>query len=120
MPILNGLEATQRIRHLEATKLPKMDRHSHLLNGGRIPIFAVSASLVERQREELKQTGIDGWILKPIDFGRLHTILRGVMDLEQRSRQRVSDWEELGDRRVAAAASATTSICLRAHAIDRP
>ncbi|KAH9986884.1 hypothetical protein BJV74DRAFT_927090 [Russula compacta] len=86
MPILNGLEATRRIRQLEATKLPKMDRHSHLLNGGRIPIFAVSASLVERQHEELKRIGIDGWILKPIDFRRLYTILRGVMDPEQRSR----------------------------------
>jgi hypothetical protein len=84
MPILNGLEATQQIRHLEATKLAKTDRLAHSLNGGRIPIFAVSASLVERQREELEQIGIDGWILKPIDFGRLYTILRGVTDHVQR------------------------------------
>ena len=96
MPILNGLEATQQIRHLEATKLEKTDRLAHSLNGGRIPIFAVSASLVERQREELEQIGIDGWILKPIDFGRLYTILRGVTDPVQRERDEYhvgSSWE---------------------------
>jgi DNA-binding response OmpR family regulator len=86
MPILNGLEATQQIRYLEATKFAKTDRLAHSLNGERIPIFAVSASLVERQREELEQIGIDGWILKPIDFGRLYTILRGVTDPVQRKR----------------------------------
>ncbi|KAI0248306.1 hypothetical protein BJV78DRAFT_1131762 [Lactifluus subvellereus] len=85
MPILNGLEATQRIRELEATKLTKTDRLTHSLNGGRIPIFAVSASLLERQRKELEQVGIDGWILKPIDFRRLHAILCGVTDPVQRS-----------------------------------
>ena len=78
MPILNGLEATQRIRELEATRLPKMDRLAHSLNGGRIPVFAVSASLVERQREELEQVGIDGWILKPIDFRRLLTRIEAL------------------------------------------
>ena len=99
MPILNGLEATQQIRHLEATKLAKTDRLAHSLNGGRIPIFAVSASLVERQREELEQIGIDGWILKPIDFGRLYAILRGLTDPVQRERDeyRVGDsWETGG------------------------
>jgi CheY-like chemotaxis protein len=86
MPILNGFEATQRIRQLEATRFPKSDRLAHLLNGVRIPIFAVSASLLERQRGELEQIGIDGWFLKPIDFGRLSTILRGVTDPVQRLR----------------------------------
>jgi len=99
MPILNGLEATQQIRHLEATnKLAKTDRLAHALNGGRVPIFAVSASLVERQRGELEQIGIDGWILKPIDFGRLYTILRGVTDPAQRERDeyRVGGSWEIG------------------------
>jgi DNA-binding response OmpR family regulator len=86
MPILNGLEATQQIRHLEVTKLAKTDRLAHSLNGGRIPIFVVSASLVEQQREELEQIGVNGWILKPIDFERLYTILRGVTDPVQRER----------------------------------
>jgi hypothetical protein len=80
MPILNGLEATRQIRHLEVTKLVKTDRLAHLLRG-RIPIFAESASLVERQCEELEQIGIDKRIFnQPIDFERLYTILRGVTD----------------------------------------
>jgi DNA-binding response OmpR family regulator len=98
MPILNGLEATQQIRQLEATKLAKTVRLAHSLNGGRIPIFAVSASLVERQRKELEQIGVDGWILKPIDFGRLYTILCGVTDPVQRERDeyRVGGSWEIG------------------------
>jgi CheY-like chemotaxis protein len=99
MPILDGFEATRQIRHLEATGLPRTDRLAHILNGGRIPIFAVSASLVERQRGELEQIGIDGWLLKPIDFGRLYTILRGVTDPMQRSRDEYrvgGSWETGG------------------------
>lgn len=98
MPILDGFEATQRIRQLEATIFPKSDRPAHLLNGGRIPIFAVSASLLERQRGELQQIGIDGWFLKPVDFGRLSIILRGVTDPVRRSRDeyRVGENWEIG------------------------
>lgn len=98
MPILNGLEATERIRELETSSLPRKDRLSHILNG-RIPIFAVSASLLERQREELAATGLDGWILKPIDFKRLKLLLRGVTDCEQRGRDEYrvgGSWEAGG------------------------
>ncbi|KAI0056404.1 hypothetical protein BV25DRAFT_1814088 [Artomyces pyxidatus] len=99
MPILNGYEATERIRHLEASSsLPKRDRVSQTLNG-RIPIFAVSASLLERQRHELLNIGMDGWILKPIDFKRLGAILHGVTDPLQRQRDeyRVGcSWEQGG------------------------
>ena len=58
----------------------------------------MSASLVEQQREELEQIGIDGWILKPIDFRRLYTILRGVTDRVQRERDeyRVGGSWEIG------------------------
>ncbi|KXN88126.1 Cyanobacterial phytochrome B [Leucoagaricus sp. SymC.cos] len=87
MPIVNGFEATQQIRALESENIVRlqMDRVSHRLNG-RIPIFAVSASLMEQQREELISYGMDGWILKPIDFKRLNLLLKGVTDVEQRKR----------------------------------
>jgi CheY-like chemotaxis protein len=87
MPILNGYEATEGIRTIE--KAPSMPcqassrRLSHQLNG-RIPVFAVSASLIEYQRAELYELGMDGWILKPIDFKRLDVILKGVTDSSQR------------------------------------
>lgn len=85
MPILNGFEATERIREFEKTErsTPLSRRLSHELNG-RIPIFAVSASLSEIQYDELHDLGMDGWILKPIDFKRLDIILSGVTDLSQR------------------------------------
>ena len=84
MPILNGFEATRKIRDFEKELNKEMVRRpSHALNG-RIPIFAVSASLFEHQREELAGHGIDGWILKPIDFKRLAVILKGVIDPIQR------------------------------------
>lgn len=51
---------------------------------GRAPIFAVSASLVEKERNTYVDAGFDGWILKPIDFKRLHTLLNGIQDDEAR------------------------------------
>ena len=85
MPILNGFEATEKIREVEPHP-GSTGRTSHRLNNNRIPIFAVSASLKEGQREELIRYGMDGWILKPIDFKRLHVILKGVTDPTQRAK----------------------------------
>jgi CheY-like chemotaxis protein len=84
MPLLNGYEATECIRGLEKDFDP-LSRLSHQLNG-RIPTFAVSASLIEDKRQEIVDYGIDGWILKPIDFKRLRSILTGIMDPTQRQK----------------------------------
>ncbi|KIJ54813.1 hypothetical protein M422DRAFT_152482 [Sphaerobolus stellatus SS14] len=88
MPILDGFEATKAIRELEKNSSPRTTeseamRLSLRLNG-RIPIFAVSASLVEHQREAMSNLGLDGWILKPIDFKRLSTILHGITNMAER------------------------------------
>lgn len=48
----------------------------------RVPIIAVSASLREQSRFDYIDYGFDGWILKPIDFGRLDILLRGINDPE--------------------------------------
>ncbi|KEP47962.1 putative phytochrome-like histidine kinase [Rhizoctonia solani 123E] len=99
MPILDGFGATKAIRKLEAvtyaeTSIILADRTSMRLNG-RIPIFAVSASLREKQREEMHDLGMDGWILKPIGFDRLRTIMKGITDLEQRQKDKYQPgkWE---------------------------
>lgn len=85
MPILGGFEATEKIRAAEISPdfHSAVERLSYQLNG-RIPIFAVSASLVEKQRERLLSCGVDGWMLKPIDHARLNAILKGVTDPTQR------------------------------------
>lgn len=54
-------------------------------NHGRIPIFAVSASLIEREKDAYMNAGFDGWILKPIDFKRLERLLLGIIDDHARS-----------------------------------
>jgi len=47
---------------------------------GRVPIIAVSASLVERERQTYIDAGFDGWILKPISFPRLSEIMTGIVE----------------------------------------
>lgn len=106
MPVLNGFDAAKKIRSMEAdianrVSFPKSVvgvRQSIRLNG-RLPIFAVSASLLERQRQEMMNFGMDGWILKPIEFKRLRTILRGIVDPKQRKKDVYTpgyDWESGG------------------------
>ncbi|EGG00131.1 uncharacterized protein MELLADRAFT_39867 [Melampsora larici-populina 98AG31] len=100
MPICDGLEATRRIREFEKERtkwdvsLPK----SHRINCG-VPILAVSASLHERQRAEITDAGMDGWILKPVDFARLSSLMVGAIDPLLRSGQvynRPGMWEKGG------------------------
>jgi CheY-like chemotaxis protein len=103
MPILDGFEATVQIRELEqeetaAGSALTSERDSHRLNG-RIPIFVVSASLREEQRSQMKSYGLDGWILKPINFKRLVTLLSGITDPELRVKHLYrpeNDWENGG------------------------
>jgi CheY-like chemotaxis protein len=100
MPILNGFQATERVRELEREgKLPEgTPRASHELNG-RIPIFVVSASLKEDQKDRMTDLGLDGWVLKPVDFKRLAILLEGITDPAQRAQEIYStsrDWERGG------------------------
>jgi CheY-like chemotaxis protein len=102
MPICDGIEATKKIREFERTSLNPsettdkasertQDSHSaallpksHQVNFG-VPIIAVSASLHERQREDIFKAGMDGWILKPVDFNRLATLMIASIDVSIRA-----------------------------------
>ena len=79
MPIVDGLGSTRMIRTFEQS-----DSHGSLSQTdgrhGRIPIIAVSASLMEREKDTYISAGFDGWILKPIEFKRLETLLLGISD----------------------------------------
>ncbi|KAK7967076.1 Cyanobacterial phytochrome B [Apiospora aurea] len=84
MPIVDGLTSTKMIRAFE--KSEKCHTLSALASyQGRVPIFAVSASLVEKEGPTYINAGFDGWILKPIDIKRLHTLLYGITDDETRN-----------------------------------
>lgn len=84
MPLVDGLTSTKMIRSYEkATAQLKLSPRAALNN--RVPIFAVSASLVERELQTYISAGFDGWILKPIDFKRLNVLLTGIIDDDVRN-----------------------------------
>ena len=58
MPVMDGLEATKEIRRLEAGK-------TH------IPIYALTAHVMESEITKCKQAGMDDHISKPLNFNEL-------------------------------------------------
>ncbi|WVQ93907.1 hypothetical protein IAU59_000985 [Kwoniella sp. CBS 9459] len=96
MPIMDGRQAAKEIRKLEA-KLPPHKDISPLRVDGRIPIFAVSASLYESDRGNLAQN-FDGWLLKPLDFVRVRVLLSALEDPVKRSAEvyQQGHWEKGG------------------------
>ncbi len=83
MPIVDGLTSTKMIRSFEKSYPDEFLSKRAALNG-RVPIFAVSASLVERECQKYVDAGFDGWILKPIDFKRLSVLLSGIVEEDTR------------------------------------
>ncbi|ODN75792.1 hypothetical protein, variant [Cryptococcus amylolentus CBS 6039] len=96
MPIMDGRSAAREIRKLESESKPPSDI-TPLLVDGRIPIFAVSASLYESDRTNLSEN-FDGWLLKPLDFSRMRAILAGLQDPSKRSEEvyKQGNWEAGG------------------------
>ncbi|MCU0223619.1 MAG: response regulator [Acidobacteria bacterium] len=64
MPEMDGLAATRAIRAIEAVR------------GGRVPIVAMTARAMERDREECLAAGMDGHLPKPIQPRELRAYLR--------------------------------------------
>ncbi|KAJ5716150.1 hypothetical protein N7493_008061 [Penicillium malachiteum] len=89
MPIVDGLTATKKIREQE---------HLRSTDQNRTPVFAVSASLVEKDRQIYLDAGFDGWIMKPVDFQRVHELLGGVWSAESRNKALYEPgmWEQGG------------------------
>lgn len=59
MPILNGYEATKRIRAMEAPHCKQ------------IPIIAMTANAFDEDREQAVQAGMNGYLAKPIQIDRM-------------------------------------------------
>ncbi len=70
MPVMDGLEATRRIRSEEHP-------------GSRIPIIAITAAAMRADQERCLQAGMDDYISKPIDFNELRRILLKLSEVEQ-------------------------------------
>jgi CheY-like chemotaxis protein len=82
MPIVDGLTSTKMIRSYEKTHTNIYSPRAKLC--GRIPIIAVSASLIERDRQQYIDAGFDAWILKPIPFDRLNKLMGAIVDSQSR------------------------------------
>jgi CheY-like chemotaxis protein/HPt (histidine-containing phosphotransfer) domain-containing protein len=66
MPVLDGLQATTAIRRLE----PPEQAH--------VPIVAMTAHVMRVDRERCLEVGMDGYISKPVDAGKLIRVVEKV------------------------------------------
>ena len=66
MPVMDGLEATERIRAREKGL------------GGHIPIVAMTANAFEEDRRRCFEAGMDGFLIKPLDREKLADALAGL------------------------------------------
>ena len=66
MPVMDGIEATQRIREQEA-------------RDARTPIVALTADAMSGTLDKCLQAGMDDYLSKPLDAGRLAEILQRFM-----------------------------------------
>jgi CheY-like chemotaxis protein len=99
MPIVDGMTSTKMIREVESTSSNMADTLSARANiNGRVPIIAVSASLLEAHCQEYINAGFDAWILKPISFARLGNIMEGIVNGRAREQNLYSqgEWEKGG------------------------
>ncbi len=70
MPVMDGVEATKRIREYESSA------------GSHTPIVALTAGVVKGEREKCREAGMDDFISKPIDT----KILEAVLDKHLKTR----------------------------------
>ena len=74
MPVMDGLEATRRIRELE-------DRRTR-----RTPIVALTANAMMGTLERCLEAGMDDYLTKPLDISRLQDVLDRFMGARRRRR----------------------------------
>ena len=67
MPIMNGYEATRRIREIEEPEIAN------------IPIIAMTANAFDEDRRAALDAGMNGHIAKPIDIPKLLELLKDVL-----------------------------------------
>lgn len=65
MPVMDGFEATRRIRQAEA------EQHDNRGQARRVPIIAMTANAMVGDREQCLEAGMDGYTAKPI---RMHEL----------------------------------------------
>ncbi|MCP3665949.1 MAG: response regulator, partial [Gammaproteobacteria bacterium] len=69
MPVMDGIEATKIIRKSESAEK-------------RTPIVALTADTVPEHRSQVMKSGVDGYLLKPVEEQELWTILSQLLGIE--------------------------------------
>ncbi len=87
MPVMDGIEATRRIREIEAEA------------GGHIPIIAMTAHALVGDRDRCLAAGMDGYVSKPIRRRELIEVLASFFELQTRTsaESQVTETEETID-----------------------
>ena len=70
MPVMDGYEATRRIRALENRKLAE------------IPILAMTANAFDEDRKAAEENGMDGFLSKPIQMEKVIQALKQIFERE--------------------------------------
>jgi CheY-like chemotaxis protein len=76
MPEMDGLETTRRIRHPE----------SHVLDRS-IPIIAVTANAMQTDRQQCLDCGMNDYLAKPIEAGKLIDAITTWLPVERLRQQ---------------------------------
>lgn len=75
MPHLDGLQATRRLRDQEQS-----------LGRPRLPVIALTASVLEEDFRAAREAGMDGFATKPVDFPELYAEIARVLGLDKAPR----------------------------------
>jgi CheY-like chemotaxis protein len=68
MPVMGGIEATTRLRHLEKG------------TGRHLPIIALTAHAMKGDRERCLEAGMDAYLAKPLQLGELMQSITDIME----------------------------------------
>ena len=89
MPIMDGIEATTKIRELERNRLSSSDRPAESYVP--IPIVALTAAVMRGDRQRCLDAGMDHYLDKPIVVDQLESVLEAIANTLTASEQRPTD-----------------------------